>query len=318
MGDRKFPALELAVNEALRKVFGQEEFWNVWGQWAYVTRFGSREYGLATETSDFDYCLEIPKRHASVAKIIRAHLQQILINKELVKRHTCIDAPGKSTLSWVYNGAAKQHASINVSPAGEVTPALAITAFLKCYYSDKPVFRKAAQALAASLREKIHGVVLMAIPGDSVEQSLKSAPFFILCAALKQHEDEDSANAVDSAVASRAADETAKLWRLLAGFSAESYVVRVDTGRNTVCIVARSSEYSRWSADALLVLHTTASGQTTNTARKLSEPFWTWIRQRSFQAIGQQWLPITVSSTDFRFDVGGQTRHLLSNYIQCG
>ena len=113
-----------------------------------------------------------------------------------------------------------------------------ITAFIKDFYSGKPVFSEAAQTLATSLRKKIDGVVLMASPGDSVGETLKSAPFFILCAALFCfHEAEDSANAVDSAVASRAADETAKLWGRLAHFSEDSYVVHVNSpgARTTSC-----------------------------------------------------------------------------------
>ncbi len=155
MGDQNFDVLEKAVNDALWKVLGEEEFRREWRAWASVTKFGSREYGLATETSDFDYYLEIPERHASLAPVIRANLQQILMNDTLVKRPTCVDAPAKSTLSWVYRRPAKQHASINVSPiTGDVASALAITAFIKEFYNDKPVFSEAARILATSLRKK--------------------------------------------------------------------------------------------------------------------------------------------------------------------
>ncbi len=67
--DPHFDKLEVIANDALKQVLGCKEHRRIWSRvestdestdlepWASITRFGSRVYGLATETSDADYWL---------------------------------------------------------------------------------------------------------------------------------------------------------------------------------------------------------------------------------------------------------------------
>ena len=65
--------LEVVVNNALKQVLGVPTYRLCWGQWASIKRFGSRVYGLATDTSDADYWMPLPERHARAAKVMRAY-----------------------------------------------------------------------------------------------------------------------------------------------------------------------------------------------------------------------------------------------------
>ena len=86
MADACFTDLEQVVNDALWETIDWAEFWDTWGDWAEVQKFGSRVYGLATGTSDFDYYIEIPASHGRMAKVVRARVHRFLINRHSPSR----------------------------------------------------------------------------------------------------------------------------------------------------------------------------------------------------------------------------------------
>ena len=71
--DPNLHQLEVVVNNALKQVLGVPTYRLCWGQWASIRRFDSRVCGLATDTSDADYWMPLPERHARAAKVIQAY-----------------------------------------------------------------------------------------------------------------------------------------------------------------------------------------------------------------------------------------------------
>ena len=71
--DINFNELQAVVDDALKKALGPAECHQCWDKRASIRPFGSRAYGLATRTSDADYWMPLPERHARAAKVIRAY-----------------------------------------------------------------------------------------------------------------------------------------------------------------------------------------------------------------------------------------------------
>ena len=149
-----FDDLEQAVNDALRQLFDNAEFWAIWGEKAQVKQFGSQFYNLATSTSEFDYYLFIPDRHVEMSKVIRGIVGELLCARGVAVPHTCDPGDGKANLSWTYVGGDKTRASLNVSPSSHIRGAMLITQFLAGYYADNEELRGIVKAVATRLREK--------------------------------------------------------------------------------------------------------------------------------------------------------------------
>ena len=65
-----------------------------------VQLFGSQAQVMATATSDYDFVMEIPEARASHAKVLRAAIRQILIDRKMTRFWKSEDQFGKSILVW--------------------------------------------------------------------------------------------------------------------------------------------------------------------------------------------------------------------------
>ena len=63
-----------------------------------VQLFGSRAQGMATDMSDYDFLLELPEARAFEAKILRASIREILIDRGMTRFWKSADQFGKGTL----------------------------------------------------------------------------------------------------------------------------------------------------------------------------------------------------------------------------
>ena len=67
-----------------------------------VVRFGSRDYGLATQSSDWDYALEIHEHLSAYAKVFRAKFRQYLCECGLAMYWETEDQLKLNTLKWKF------------------------------------------------------------------------------------------------------------------------------------------------------------------------------------------------------------------------
>ena len=86
-----------------------------------VFLFGSRQYGLAAETSDWDFALVIPTQHSPEAKVLRAKIRSLLCQRGLTSWQHTEDQFDKHTLQWKFHCPGKSFkqfvtTSLNVSP----------------------------------------------------------------------------------------------------------------------------------------------------------------------------------------------------------
>ena len=147
-----------------------------------------------------------------------------------------------------------------------------------------------------------------------VQQTLKSAPFFLLCAALNQ----------DVHIQSEIS-----LLQFLAAFKAEEIGVRVGTSVHKITMFSRSKCKPEWEAgltgrycgcwycgrceskranvqDALLVLHVPPTGAVNNTAHRMTEPMWAGLRDRCYAMLAFAWLTVGLFASSVPFPTGRQ------------
>ena len=95
-----------------------------------VTAFGSRVYGAAGPMSDYDFYLELPKRYAAQAKVLRACIRQHLIDAGVTSWPKSHDEPENYTLKWA-TLQEDENVSINIAEEGSVRHAVLATQFLE-------------------------------------------------------------------------------------------------------------------------------------------------------------------------------------------
>ena len=95
-----------------------------------VRAFGSRVYGAAGPMSDYDFYLELPKRYAAQAKVLRACIRQHLIDAGVTSWPKSRDEPQNNTLKWttLQEG---ENVSINIAEEGSIRHAVLATQFLE-------------------------------------------------------------------------------------------------------------------------------------------------------------------------------------------
>ena len=141
-----------------------------------VRAFGSQEYGLATDSSDWDYALEIDEHLMVHAKVFRAKFRQHLCDSGLAVWSQTEDQSKLNTLKWKFKGDAVQ-SSLNVSSSEEMSLARATTVFLKRFYAQHSGLKELVKSVATLLRGAQHMV-----DAGTVGQTLKSAALFLWCA----------------------------------------------------------------------------------------------------------------------------------------
>ena len=90
---RRQSVLQGVADAAYRQVFKESPA-------PRVQLFGSRAQGMATDTSYYDFLLELPEAKASQAKVLRAAIRQILIDRKMTRFWKSVDQFGKSILVW--------------------------------------------------------------------------------------------------------------------------------------------------------------------------------------------------------------------------
>ena len=140
--------------------------------------FGSRDYGLATASSDWDYALEIHDHLSAHAKVFRAKFRQYLCERGLATWWETEDQLKLNTLKWTFKGDAVQ-SSLNVSTSASMAVARATTTFLKTFYAQHSAWPECVKRVASLLRSAKHMVT-----AGAVEQTLKSAALYLWCASF--------------------------------------------------------------------------------------------------------------------------------------
>ena len=211
-----------------------------------VHSFGSQAQDMATATSDWDFVLAIPEARAPHAKVLRATIRQILVDRNLTKFWKSEDQSGKSTLVWTFSKDTVT-TSLLVCEEASMTFALQTTDFLARFFRIQSRMKDHVKAVATLLRNQKH----MAVKG-AVADTLKTASLFILCAALIEH----------------GATSEKDLYRNIALFRFNDYGLSVDLQHHKIDWLPRKQLYK---SDAVVILQKTASS-TLNSARRVSEP----------------------------------------------
>ena len=155
----------------------------------------------------------------------------------------------------------------------------------------------------------------MALPGSEVHQTLKSAPLFLLCAAVNEHPPSPCPRSRSLDDATSEVTSVEELYERLGCFPAHELGVLVDAQARTMTTFSRSqSPRDTWRNDTLLVLH-----KGCNTASRITEPFWCWIQYRCRQACRFPiQFPTVIAPADFHLPNEfclRQTRRMLTKWI---
>ena len=171
------------------------------------------------------------------------YVHEFLINRCLARPAANRDAPENNTLSWTYSRGNIMHASLNVSyDSGSM---LEVTEILRDYYATRPELRKFAAALATTLRERVDGEgrsevpAPMALPGFEVNQTLKPAPLFLLCAAVNEHPPSPCPRSRSLDDATSEVTSVNELYERLGCFPAHELGVLVDAQARTMTTFSR-------------------------------------------------------------------------------
>ena len=253
-----------------------------------VQAFGSQAQGMATDTSDWDFAMEIPEARASHAKVLRAAIRQILIDRKLTKYWKSEDQSAKSTLLWTVTNDSVT-TSLLVDQKENMTFALSTTAFLAKFYRTHSSMKDHVKAVATLLRSQKH----MAVKG-TVGDSLKTASLFFLCAALIEH----------------GATSAQDLYRGIALLRFNDQGLSVDLQHHKIDWLPREG---RNLSDAVVILQKIASS-TLNSAKRVSDPRLACIQCACYTAagLGGHLLASVPRWDDFDFStIPWQTRHLV-------
>ena len=213
-----------------RRVRLQELVHTVWdsvfeGLCPPVRAFGSQEYGLATDSSDWDYALEIDEHLMVHAKVFRAKFRQHLCDSGLAVWSKTEDQSKLNTLKWKFKGDAVQ-SSLNVSSSEEMSLARATTLFLKKFYTEHKGLKELVKSVASLLRGAGHMVV-----AGTVGQTLKSAALFLWCAYFI-----DSGSKLDT---------PEEMLLCLGTFAAENWAIEVDLDNCKMDCVKREARWRK-------------------------------------------------------------------------
>ena len=103
-----------------------------------IRPFGSRVYDGAGPKSDYDFYLELPKKDAEQAKVLRASIRQKLIDAGVTSCPKSHDELKNNTLKWT----TLEHnlnVSINIAEEGSIRQAVLITELLRDVFRRKPL-----------------------------------------------------------------------------------------------------------------------------------------------------------------------------------
>ncbi len=279
-----------------------------------VQPFGSRVYDAAGPKSDYDFYLELPKNDAAQAKVFRACIRQHLIDAGVTSWSKSHDQLPNNTLKWT-TLQQNLHVSINVGEQGSMGHAVLNTRFLQQFFRQHAGLRDSAMRVAETLRD-----AKQMMTEGAVGDTLKSAPFFFLCAALHCQTDcsepgklfqqivQFPASHFEIAIHLSALAHTEQRSHADAAVATRAAADAVDF-RRAISFVRRM-QYRR--TDTLVIVVTYESDRR-NIAQKVSEPRFALIQHICATAIGiQDFLPRSIEANDFDFNsLSGNSRHLV-------
>ena len=143
-----------------------------------IELFGSRDYNLATASSDWDYALEIHDHQSEHAKVFRAKLRQHLCERGLATWWDTEDQLKLNTLKWKFKED-KVQCSLNVSSSASMALARATTSFLRTFYAQRTTAHESVKRVASPLCGAKHIVT-----DGAVAETLKSAALYLWCASF--------------------------------------------------------------------------------------------------------------------------------------
>ena len=120
--------------------------------------FGSRDYGLATQSSDWDYALEIHEHLSAYGKVFRVKFWQHLCECELAAWWERNDQLKLNTLKWKFKDDAIQN-FLNVSSSASMALARATFSYLQPYYAQDSTMPESAKRVESLLRGAAPAVV---------------------------------------------------------------------------------------------------------------------------------------------------------------
>jgi len=300
--------IEELIERAANSVLGDRDYGALhWQSWKVIL-MGSREYGLATDTSDYDFVLPLGEAAAAYAKEIRQRFMAALVSQKVSSKQQIRHEVSNDTVKWRDQKKAC-YVSLNVSHESKTRDALAVTAWLKAFYCEEfSDWRAPVMEVATKLRQKGH----MAVGKMAVADTLKSPPMALLCAALISEHGQGIQPSADF------------VYRRLLQFPAESYKIVVDLERDggqsgapeSRDIVPPKIKRQRrlgWQnmRHALLVTAGVASGASDvqNMAWKLSEPRWCALQMacveelQNSRSILESWrITANIGSGSFELD----------------
>ena len=125
--------IEELIERAANSVLGDRDYIALIGQSWKVILMGSQEYGLATDTSDYDFVLPLGEEAAAYAKEIRQRFMASLVSQQVSSKNQIRHEVSNDTVKWRDKQKAC-YVSLNVSHASKTRDALAVTAWLKACY----------------------------------------------------------------------------------------------------------------------------------------------------------------------------------------
>ena len=224
-----------------------------------VRRMGSREYGCAVQSSDLDLYLMIPDDWARHAKTIRILLCHALEESEEAKdgKEAPVDQTENATLKWT----SKEYdldVSLLVAKKAVVNIAVSATLCLKSHFLYNTTAQETVRMTLRRLREA--GVLNAHGRKASVNQSLKTTPAALLCAAIMKENDFDGSVPISS--------QCECLLRRLSEFDATANCVNYDLiQKDATCAVGSDARY-----DGCFPLRIMRRGK--NSASRLTFPQW--------------------------------------------
>ena len=281
-----------------------------------VKPFGSRVYDAAGPQSDYDFYLELPKGAGAQGKVLRGCIRQRLIDAKVTSWPKSHDQLENNTLKWT-TLQRNHNVSINIAEEGVIGAAVLTTQFLKHFFRQHPGLRQSAMTVAQTLRDAKQ----MATEG-TVGDTLKSAPFFMFCAAIHSRKDCSAPATLFAEIATFDASQMAMmielpdLSQMQASSRADAAVATsaaADAGDlfRTINFVARAGGRR---ADALMIVvaHKSASR---NIAQRVTEPRLALIQHTCAAAIGMDPpIPSGVIALDFDLNSFNRTsRHLVTD-----
>ena len=243
-----------------------------------VKLFGSRKYGLAHSTSDWDFYLDIDNVSSRTTRLFLESLHGFLIDTKVTMFWISECQFDNNTVKWTAQTNKKDHSSVNLSSAVDRKWSLGTTEFLHKFYAISEYRRSLVQSVAGDLlaAKLLHST-------GSVGTIMKSAPLYLLCAHFLSS-DQISLD---------------ELWHCLGTFPAQTMYVKVDFESDHVPAGLRYDGYPKASIVILQVI----GKHKKNASFKMNE-----ISLGKFQnfcmkkAKKGNLFPIQIQNNDFCFD----------------